>query len=144
MEANAAGGALSEWYGERTCHHAFSGTVVPDGWGVVTLPARGPLHLLVELDRGTEASSRLRKKAADYEESLPYSSLKDLEPLVLLLVPSAERARTATAAISGSVASVAVAVWKTTSASSVLAIALDADRASPRTCGASSSSDLVP
>jgi hypothetical protein len=74
IEANEAGGALSEWYGERTCHHAFSGKVVPDGWGVVTLPGRGPLHLLVELDRGTEASSRLRKKTEDYEESLPYSS----------------------------------------------------------------------
>jgi hypothetical protein len=41
-EANAAGGALSEWYGERTCHHAFSGKVVPDGWGVLTLPGARP------------------------------------------------------------------------------------------------------
>ncbi len=132
IEANAAGGALSEWYGERTCHHAFSGKVVPDGWGVVTLPGRGPLHLLVELDRGTEASSRLRKKAEDYEESLPYSSLKDLGPLVLLLVPSADRARTAAAAISGTDAPIAVAVWKTTGANSVLATVRDADPANNR------------
>jgi hypothetical protein len=33
---------------------------------------------------------------------LPYSSLKDLDPLVLLLVPSAQRARTPVAAISDS------------------------------------------
>lgn len=122
IEANAAGGALSEWYGERTCHHVFSGKVVPDGWGVLTLPGRQPLHFLVELDRSTETSSRLRKKAADYEESLPYTSLKDLDPLVLLLVPSAGRAQTAVATFAGSSIPIAVAVWSTKTKSSVLAI----------------------
>jgi hypothetical protein len=88
IEANAAGGALSEWYGERTCHHVFSGKVVPDGWGVLSLPGRGPLHFLLELDRGSEPSSRLRKKAEDYERFLPHTSLKRFGPVVLLLVPS--------------------------------------------------------
>jgi hypothetical protein len=121
IEANAAGGALSEWYGERTCHHMFCGKVVPDGWGVLAIPGREPLHFLVELDRGTEASSRLRKKAADYEESLPYTSLKDLDPVVLLLVPSVGRAQTAIAAIANSAAPIAVSVWSKERMTSVLA-----------------------
>jgi len=126
IEANAAGGALSEWYGERTCHHLFSGKVVPDGWGVLTLPDRGPLHFLVELDRGSETSSRLRKKAEDYAEFLPRTSLKDLHPLVLLLVPSARRAQTATAALANGGVSIAVSVWRGPRASSVLALLIDA------------------
>lgn len=125
IEANAAGGALSEWYGERTCHHVFSGKVVPDGWGVLALPGRAPLHLLVELDRGTEASSRLWKKAKDYELCLPYTSLKDLDPVVLLLVPSAVRARTAAAAVADSSAPIAVAIWSKDSTCSVLATVLE-------------------
>jgi hypothetical protein len=127
-EANAADGALSEWYGERTCHHAFSGKVVPDGWGVLTLPGREPLHLLVELDRGTEASSRLRKKAEDYEESLPYTSLKDHDPLVLLVVPNATRAQTARAAVGHVSVPIAVGVWSRTSTGSALLAVTGADR----------------
>ena len=127
IEANAAGGALSEWYGERTCHHAFSGKVVPDGWGVLTLPGRGPLHLLVELDRGSEPSARLRKKAEDYQELLPYTSLKDLNPVVLLLVPSARRAQTAAAAIAGGGAQIAVAVWSERHQASALRTTIDAE-----------------
>jgi hypothetical protein len=128
IEANAAGGALSEWYGERTCRHAFSGKVVPDGWGVLTLPGREPLHFLVELDRGTEDSSRLRKKAEDYDESLPYSSLKDLDPVVLLVVPNAVRARTAAGAVSDNAAPIAVSIWSNATANSVLALVGDARR----------------
>jgi hypothetical protein len=129
IEANASGGALVEWYGERTCHHAFSGKVVPDGWGALTFPGRGTLHFLVELDRGTEPSSRLRKKAEDYELCLPYSSLKELDPVVLLLVPSARRAQTASTAIADSVTPIAVALWSRDSPSSVLATVVDAHRA---------------
>jgi hypothetical protein len=125
-EANIAGGELSEWYGERTCHHVFSGKVVPDGWAVLTLPGRGPLHILVELDRGSESSSRLRKKAQDYDEFLPHTTLKDLAPLLLLLVPSAGRARTAVAAVADSAAPIAVSVWSTNSAKSALAAVIEA------------------
>jgi hypothetical protein len=92
---------------------------------VLTLPGRSPLHLLVELDRGTESSSRLRKKAEDYELCLPYTSLKDLDPLVLLLVPSPRRADTALCAVRGSAAPIAVAVWNKESATSVLATVTD-------------------
>jgi hypothetical protein len=133
IEANAAGGALSEWYGERTCRHAFSGKVIPDGWGVLTLPGRGPQHFLVELDRGTEASSRLRKKAEDYEESLAYSSLKDLDPLVLVLVPSARRAQTAATAAADASVPIAVAVWSKDSTSSVLNTVVEATKSLIRT-----------
>jgi hypothetical protein len=127
-DANAAGGALSEWYGERTCHHAFNGKVVPDGWGSLSLPGCRPLHFLVELDRGSESSTRLRKKAEDYEEFLPYTSLKDLNPLVLLLVPSAKLAQTAVGAVSGCGAPIAVAVWRKDRMSSVLAVVNEAHR----------------
>ncbi len=126
IEANAAGGALSEWYGERTCHHVFSGKVVPDGWGVLTLPGRGPLHFLVELDRGTEPSARLRKKAEDYDLFLPHSSLNDLTPFVLMLVPNARRAQTATSATDDRCTSIAVAVWSKHSTSTALATVIDA------------------
>jgi hypothetical protein len=73
------------------------------------------------------ASSRLRKKAADYEESLPNTSLKDLDPLVLLLVPGATRARTARAAVARSAAPIATAVWTRHSACSALASVVAAD-----------------
>jgi hypothetical protein len=75
VEANVAGGALSEWYGERTCHHIFSGSLVADDYGVLDLPGRAPLHFLVELDRGTETTGRLREKAKTYASILPTSSL---------------------------------------------------------------------
>lgn len=89
VEANASGGALSEWYGERTCHHLFAGVVVADGYGVLNLPGRAPMCFLVELDRGTEPTGRLRKKAEDYELHLHRSALRRLDPFVLVLVPSA-------------------------------------------------------
>jgi Replication-relaxation len=127
IEADTVGGALSEWYGERTCHQVFSGTVVPDSWGVLTVPGREPLHLLVELDRGSESSPRLRKKAEDYAMFLPNTSLKGLHPLVLLLVSSARRAQTAIAAVSDIDAPIAVAVWSAGSQASVLAVALEAE-----------------
>jgi hypothetical protein len=127
VEANAVGNELSEWYGERTCHRMFSGRVIPDGWGVLTLPHLPPLHFLVELDRGNETTARLRDKAGAYQEQLPHTAFKDLDPLVLLLVPSAQRARTATAALAGSGAPISVAVWSQHSTDSVLATVLDAE-----------------
>jgi hypothetical protein len=72
---------LSEWYGERTCHNIFSGSLVADGYGVLDVPGRAPLHFLVELDRGTETTARLREKAKAYAASLPTSSLGKLDPL---------------------------------------------------------------
>jgi len=126
VEANAAGGALSEWYGERTCHHIFSGSLVADGYGVLDLPGRAPLHFLVELDRGTETTGRLREKAKSYASILPTSSLGKLDPFVLLLVPSAKRAASVTAALAYSAAPIAVAVWSKGSTSSVLTTVINA------------------
>ncbi|HTZ88368.1 MAG TPA: replication-relaxation family protein [Solirubrobacteraceae bacterium] len=126
VEASAAGGELSEWYGERSCSQMFSGKVIPDGYGVLALPGRAKLHLLIELDRASEPSARLRKKAADYERHLPYSALRERDVTVLLLVPSARRAQTAAAAVAESAAPIVVAPWSGGSPDSALATVLDA------------------
>jgi Replication-relaxation len=120
VDANDAAGALSEWYGEKSCHHMFSGVVVADGYGVLEFPSRAPLHFLIELDRGTEASARVRKKAEDYARMLPHTELRDLDPIVLFLVPSARRAETIRAALRDVDAPLAVEVWSEASAESAL------------------------
>jgi hypothetical protein len=132
VEANVAGGALSEWYGERTCHHLFSGHLVADGYGVLDLPGRAPLHVLVELDRGTETTGRLREKAKAYTSILPTSSLGKLDPFVLLVVPSAKRAASVTAALAYSPAPIAVAVWNKDCTSAMLAIVTNARERLPQ------------
>jgi hypothetical protein len=121
VEANQAGGALAEWYGVRTLAHLFTGQVIPDGWGVLALPNRPPLHVLLELDRTTEAPDVLRAKAKRYSDALPHSSLREHKPVVILAVPSDRRAQTATAAISHISAPIAVAVWNAAATRSVLA-----------------------
>jgi len=122
VDANRADGALSEWYGVRTLAHLFAGVVVPDGYGVLTMPNRTPLHLLLELDRGTERSQILREKAKAYADILPHSSLAKHNPLVIFVVPSARRAQTATAATANTHAPIAVTVWNAATMHSVLAI----------------------
>jgi Replication-relaxation len=118
-----AGGALCEWYGERTTRELLGG-VVPDGYGVLQLPGREPLHLLLELDRATEPLERLAAKAAAYARALPRSTLADLHPTVLLVVPTAARAAAATRAIpAGPLTPV---VWSAASLGSPLEIALRA------------------
>lgn len=126
VQANRAGGALSEWYGERTCHHLFAGIVVADGYGIIKLPGRAPLCFLVELDRGTEPTKQLHKKAQDYEQHLHRSALRNFDPFVLMLVPSATRARSVTSAIADSTAPITVAVWSQRSTASTLALVTDA------------------
>jgi hypothetical protein len=84
------------------------------------------MHFLVELDRGTEPTGRLREKAKAYASILPSSSLGKLDPFVLLLVPSARRAETAREALAYSPAPITVAVWNTDSTSAVLKIAVNA------------------
>jgi len=131
VESSRAGGLLSEWYGVRTLAHLFGNASVPDGYGVLTMPRRASLHLLLELDRGTEASRVLRKKAEGYARTLPHSSLRDLRPVVILAVPSERRARTAVAAVAGTGAPIAVAVWSAASRTPVLSIAQTAAREGP-------------
>lgn len=120
VDATNAGGALSEWYGEKTCHHMFSGVVVADGYGVLDLPDRAPSHFLIELDRGTEASVRVRKKAEDYARMLPHTELRGLDPIIVFLVPSVRRAETIRAALKDVPAPLAVEVWSAGSAESAL------------------------
>jgi hypothetical protein len=123
VESVRAGGELAEWYGVRTLAHLFANATVPDGYGVLTLPERASAHLLLELDRGTEASRVLRAKAESYARTLPHSSLAELRPVVILAVPSERRARTATSAVAGAGVPIVVAVWSATSDAPVLPIA---------------------
>jgi hypothetical protein len=122
VEANAAGGELREWYGVRTLAHMLSGAIVPDGYGVLAMPDSKPLHVLLELDRSTEAGGVLREKAKRYAEILPHSSLATLDPFVILATPSARRAQTASAAISSTNAPLSVVIWSRETRRSLLAI----------------------
>lgn len=100
VEARAAGGSLREWYGERTAQLLFDGIVVPDSYGVVDLPGRDLLHLLLELDRSTEPLRRIRDKVAAYAKAIPRSELADLNALVVFAVPTSRRAAGVSAALS--------------------------------------------
>jgi hypothetical protein len=108
-EANASDGALAEWYGERTIHGLFDGLVWPDGYGVLTLPDRAPLHLRLELDRATEPAAQLRDKATRYAKAIPRSTLARHRPVVVLAVPNSNRAQAASTAVAGTGAPIAVA-----------------------------------
>ncbi len=121
VDAKRAGGALSEWYGVRTLAHLFDGALIPDGWGVLCMPARPPLHILLELDRGTESSRVLREKAKRYRANLPDSSISEHNPIVILAAPSPRRAETAIEAITNITAPIAVTVWNKATIRSVLA-----------------------
>jgi Replication-relaxation len=122
QEATAAGGALAEWYGERTIHGLFDRIVWPDGYGVLTLPDRPPIHFLLELDRSTEPATELRDKALRYTKAIPRSTLARHHPAVILAVPTHTRARAASKATADTGAPVTVTVWSKSSASSALAI----------------------
>lgn len=126
QDATAAHGALTEWYGERTTHHMLDGIVKPDGYGVLTLPGRAPIHLLLELDRDTEPVERLHEKATRYARAIPRSALRHADPLTLLAVPSAARAQTAAAAIASTGTPIAVVVWTAESDTSPLTLTLAA------------------
>jgi Replication-relaxation len=125
-QAATAHGALTQWYGERTTHGLLEGIAKPDGYGTLVLPGQAPLHLLLELDRGTETIDRLRDKAERYAQAIPRGPLRHTNPLVLLAVPSVARAQTAAAAIANTGAPFAVVVWSAQSDTSALAVTLAA------------------
>jgi protein involved in plasmid replication-relaxation len=106
----------------RTLSHMLAGRVVPDAYGVLAMPDASPLHILLELDRGTEAGKVLREKAVRYAEILPRSGLRDLEPLVILAVPSARRVETARAATASAAVPICVTIWSRESTRSVLEV----------------------
>jgi hypothetical protein len=126
QDAAAAHGALTEWYGERTTHHMLDSIAKPDGYGVLTLPGRAPIHLLLELDRDTEPVERLHEKATRYARAIPRSALRHADPLILLAVPTAARAQRAAAVVTRTGAPIAVAVWSAQSDTSPLAATLTA------------------
>lgn len=123
VEARAAAGALRECYGERTTSRLLDGIAIPDGYGVITLPDRDPLHLLLELDRGTEPLHRIREKLDRYAKAIPRSELADADPLMLFLAPTKRRADSIAEVLRASSASVArhiVLTWTPTSCARLL------------------------
>jgi hypothetical protein len=122
VEANASGGELAEWYGVRTLAHMLAGSLVPDGYGVLSMPGAEPLHVLLELDRATEATRVLEEKARRYAEILPRSSLWDYRPLVLIAVPSTRRGESVRTALAGLLTPPVVTIWNARIARSVVTI----------------------
>jgi hypothetical protein len=107
-DANAAGGKLERWSGERRAGQLLDRIVNPDAYLQLRRPGGAELELLLELDRGTEDHPRLREKARRYAKALRRT---DLQPHVLLLVPSPARAERAAAALETSAAPITAAVW---------------------------------
>jgi hypothetical protein len=111
VEAQAAGGMLTHWHGERWLHPVFDGMLLPDTYAALALWDGPALHVLVELDRATETLQTLREKAERYERRLDYKFWREVDPLVLFVVPSDGRARTVTDTLAGISPSLAVIVW---------------------------------
>jgi hypothetical protein len=105
----------------------LDGIAKPDGYGVLTLPGRTPLHLLLELDRDTETTERIREKSERYARAIPRGALRHANPLVLLVVPSHSRARAA-AAVAHTRALIVAAVWSADAHTSPLNVTLTAQR----------------
>jgi hypothetical protein len=110
-EAHAAGGALSEWLGERGAHDLMRGILTPDSYLALDLPGQPTRHVLLELDRGTEDHARLQTKARRYGKAIPRSHLHKLDPLILLLVPSAGRARAVASSLADAPRPIVVEAW---------------------------------
>ena len=119
VEARAAGGPPHEGHGERTTQQLFGRIVAPDSYGVIRLPDREPLHLLLELDRGTEPLSRIRDKIARYAKATPRSELADTNTRVLFAAPSTRRAAGIAEAIDNRITASAAA-WTDSTADTVL------------------------
>jgi len=111
-ELRAAGGEVPEWRGERSARDLFDRIVAPDSYLLLQRPGVPPLHLLLEVDRGTEERSRLLTKARRYAKAMPRSPLADADTLVLLTVPTERRARSVTAAMTNSAWPITVATWR--------------------------------
>ena len=126
QDTRRAGGALSEWYGERSSQRLFNGEVNPDGYGVVSHLTHDPIHVLLELDRATEPTSTLRDKGIRYAKALPRSVLLESRPVIILAVPTPARASAAAAATVNVSAPISVAVWD--GGGSALEIVLAASR----------------
>jgi hypothetical protein len=111
VEARGGGGSLSQWLGERGSHDLMRGILTPDSYLALDFPGKPTRHVLLELDRGTEDHERLQAKARRYAKAIPRSRLHELDPLILLLVPSAGRARAVVASLADAPRPIAVEVW---------------------------------
>jgi hypothetical protein len=112
-EVPAAGGKLIEWRGDGHAAKLLGGVVTPDGYTHLSLRDSGDVHLLLELDRATEDHKRLQSKARRYAKALPRSPLRDLDPLIILAVPTAARAAGAARALAQLPAPITPTVWTT-------------------------------
>jgi hypothetical protein len=87
LEHNDEG--LWSWLGERAAEQALGGAVRPDGYGRYLLPD-GELTFYLELDRGTEPTSRVTAKLDAYGRAL--ATDPDLRLAnILLICPSPRR-----------------------------------------------------
>ena len=86
VEANVAGGALSSGTASEPATTSSPATSWPTAMAFLISRAARFCIPVVELDRGTETTGRLRDKAKAYTSILPTSSLGKLDPFVLLLV----------------------------------------------------------
>jgi Replication-relaxation len=78
---------LVEWWSERRCAAEWRGMVRPDGMGRLEGPG-ARVRFFLELDRGTESSSRLEEKLARYAR---VARLADAPEALLFLFPTERR-----------------------------------------------------
>jgi hypothetical protein len=78
---------------------------------LIDRPDVASLHLLLELDRGTEDRGRLLMKARRYAKAVPRSPLADADLLTLIVVPSDRRARTVAATLADGPWPMAIEPW---------------------------------
>ncbi len=126
VEAQAAGGMLTHWHGERWLHGAFDSMPLPDTYAALGFRDRPALHMLVELDRATETLETLRDKAERYERRLDYKFWREVDPMVLFVVPSQGRACNVTDTLAGMSPSLAVIVWGKDASRSAFTAVLEA------------------
>jgi hypothetical protein len=68
---------LTEWWGEARCAANWGGFVRPDGLGAVSAQKR-TLRFFLEVDRGTENSSRLERKLVGYRRVAGFPDAPDV------------------------------------------------------------------
>lgn len=78
---------LAEWWSERRCAAEWGGMVRPDGLGRLRCPG-ADVRFFLELDRGTESSSRLEEKLARYAR---VARFPDAPAALLFLFPTQRR-----------------------------------------------------